>query len=537
MGKGGKGGKGAGDGDRGGWGGLDGERGGRFGFSSDRDERSDRRADRGDRGERNDRGYKGEKGGRDDRDDRNERNERGYKGEKGDRGDRYDRYDRDDRGDRNDRGYKGEKGDRGDRYDKYDRYDRDDRADRNDRGYKGEKGDRGDRYDRYDRDDRADRSDRGYKGEKGGDRGADRSERGGKGRDCYDTGGRDSYEGGKKGNRDNFEGGKGGRDGYSNEKGDRKGDDKGKAKGKGKPREEKVVARGMRGMVIQLIKDKPSGFIQRTDGERDVYFDFVDIEGGEAVNQYDPVEFDMVEGGGQRLYAARVKRLPKDTPLDEGRALKATGPATASAAGSLTGGLLGTPTLLGPGGASKPKSSAPGKLTGGGLSLRPGGMSLTPGGGLGLGPSDKKRDEAKAGALMPASQGDEISTGQEDGDGQDGYTWGRIVSVRTGWGFLQPMGQVATKEDVFFRAADVVGMNGTEPGEDRGGLKIVLPHGRNSHGHKIFWLNPDDEVSYVMSKDHTGKPCAVDIIKEKKGAWRTGRRSMTGYRGAVPKKR
>lgn len=32
----------------------------------------------------------------------------------------------------------------------------------------------------------------------------------------------------------------------------------------------KTVAKGLRGKIIQLLKDKPSGFIQRVDEEKDV---------------------------------------------------------------------------------------------------------------------------------------------------------------------------------------------------------------------------------------------------------------------------
>merc|ERR1719498_654683 len=74
-------------------------------------------------------------------------------------------------------------------------------------------------------------------------------------------------------------------------------------------------------------------------------------------------------------------------------------------------------------------------------------------------------------------------------------------------------------------------MNSTEPGDDGFGLQITLPSGRNSNGYRSFWLAVDDEVSYTMSKDHTGKPCAVCIYKERKGAWRMGRdqnRSQAG---------
>jgi len=116
-------------------------------------------------------------------------------------------------------------------------------------------------------------------------------------------------------------------------------------------------------------------------------------------------------------------------------------------------------------------------------------------------------------------------------------SWGRVVSVRGSFGFLQPIGGGgATSDDIFFRAADVTGMNSTDPGEEGCGLQIVLPHGRNSHGYKTFWLAPDDEVSFISGKDQKGKPCAVDVFKEKKGAWRSGRRTLTGPRGALPRK-
>lgn len=56
-------------------------------------------------------------------------------------------------------------------------------------------------------------------------------------------------------------------------------------------------------------------------------------------------------------------------------------------------------------------------------------------------------------------------------------------------------------------------MNSNDPGLARG-LEITLPHGRNSNGFKTFWLNVDDEVSFVESKDHRGDPCAVEVRKD-----------------------
>ncbi|CAJ1386953.1 unnamed protein product [Effrenium voratum] len=78
------------------------------------------------------------------------------------------------------------------------------------------------------------------------------------------------------------------------EKGDRKGDGKGE-KGKGK-REAKVMVKGLRGKVISFVNGKPSGFIQRTDGEKDVFFDLADVVDGELLERDDIVEFDIVEG-------------------------------------------------------------------------------------------------------------------------------------------------------------------------------------------------------------------------------------------------
>merc|ERR1719267_124584 len=113
--------------------------------------------------------------------------------------------------------------------------------------------------------------------------------------------------------------------------------------------------------------------------------------------------------------------------------------------------------------------------------------------------------------------------------------WGKIVSVRSAYGFLQLIGDVADKGDIFFRAADVVGMSSdcNDVGEANGGLQIVLPSGRNSNGHRSFYLMPDDEVSFSMSQDPTGKPCGINIRKERKGAWRSTREeSSRGNRGS-----
>ncbi|CAE7406745.1 unnamed protein product [Symbiodinium natans] len=55
----------------------------------------------------------------------------------------------------------------------------------------------------------------------------------------------------------------------------------------------------------------------------------------------------------------------------------------------------------------------------------------------------------------------------------------------------------------------------------------------NSNGAKKFYINLEDEVSFVMSKDLTGKPCAASVVKERKGAWRTNRgRRLPGAKDA-----
>ncbi|CAE7942814.1 PLSP1 [Symbiodinium sp. KB8] len=137
-------------------------------------------------------------------------------------------------------------------------------------------------------------------------------------------------KGGDKGERKG--GGKGDKGG--NRKGDAKGD-----KGKGK-KEVKVVSTGLRGKVIKFVAGKPSGFIQRADGEKDVFFDLADVVEGE-IEVEDFVEFDVVEGLDRKLYGSKVKKLPKDTDLkEEGQVLKSTTVHTASKAGSLTGGGL-----------------------------------------------------------------------------------------------------------------------------------------------------------------------------------------------------
>mmetsp|Transcript_122692 Transcript_122692/g.308566 ORF Transcript_122692/g.308566 Transcript_122692/m.308566 type:complete len:1646 (-) Transcript_122692:74-5011(-) len=347
-------------------------------------------------------------------------------------------------------------------------------------------------------------------------------------------------KGGKhaKGDKGNDKGGKKG------SPHDGKGVEKGEKGGKG-ARPEKLVKQGLRGKITKLFEDKPSGFIQRLDGGgKDVYFDLADVVGEDAVELFDLVDFDIVEGRDQRFYAARVKKLPKDTP-EENRSLKSSTPLTASKAGSLTGGGIS----LGPAGGKKP-----GSLTGG-LSLRPGsalspggsltgglGGGLRPGGGLGgsLGSGgsglvgESRREDAGKTPGGPSCRDDgPVAVEDEEGE-EDGVEWGRVVSTRERFGFLHRLGGSAgVSGDVFFRAADVVGMNSSEPGEAGKGIEITLPHGRNSNGFKSFWLNVDDEVSYVMSKDHLGKPCAVDIRKERKGAWRTGRRACTGPRSAA----
>mmetsp|Transcript_72985 Transcript_72985/g.171074 ORF Transcript_72985/g.171074 Transcript_72985/m.171074 type:complete len:1555 (+) Transcript_72985:434-5098(+) len=320
----------------------------------------------------------------------------------------------------------------------------------------------------------------------------------GKSHEGKGKGERDDRSDERKGERKGFDkgGGKGGKGdkGEKGEKGDRKGGGKGE-KGKGK-REVKVVSRGLRGKVISFVTGKPSGFIQRTDGEKDVFFDLADVVEGE-VERDDIVEFDIVEGLDAKLYGSKVKKLPKDTDLkEEGHVLKSTSVHTASKAGSLTGGGL----TLGPSSKGSGRLSAP-------VSLRPGGSltaSFTGG---------KAKEEPKP-------------TEEPAGD-QESCLWGRIVNVYGGFGFLKQLGNNGDAQDIFFRAADVIGMNCLEPGNASSEcLEITALPSRNSNGFKKFYINIEDEVSFVMSKDHNGKPCAASVVKERKGAWRTntGRR-------------
>jgi len=350
------------------------------------------------------------------------------------------------------------------------------------------------------------------KGGKKGDRRKGDTQRDGKGGEKgYRKGdgkaGDKGEKGGEKGDR------KG--DGKAGDKGDRKGDSKGSGKGKkdaGKGKvEPKVISKGLRGKIYSFLSGKASqahsGFIRRADGENDVYFDLVDVIEGEPMEKDDVVEFDIVEGSDKKHYAARIKKLPKDTDLKEaGQSLKSTAAHVASKTGSLTGGGLS----LGP------SKLGGGKLTGA-VSLRPGGLtgavSLRPGGQEASAASPKVPSK-------PATDDPEEDTGPPDD-----CCWGRVVSVRGTFAFLQQLGNDAGPNDIFCRAADVVGMNSLDPGSSGpDSLEIVLPNVRNSNGFKKFYLNLQDEVSYVLSKDHMGKPCAASVVKERKGAWRTGRR-------------
>mmetsp|Transcript_38839 Transcript_38839/g.91391 ORF Transcript_38839/g.91391 Transcript_38839/m.91391 type:complete len:1568 (+) Transcript_38839:638-5341(+) len=331
-------------------------------------------------------------------------------------------------------------------------------------------------------------------------------DKGGKGKPAGDTSRYDRNDKGEKGDRSGYKGG-----------GDR---DKGGGKGgKGKPpREEKVVEKGLKGKVVSFIAKKPSGFIKRLDGERDVYFDLADVIDGEEVRVNDYVEFDVVEGNNERLYAARVKKASQDAPMAEETKPAPKGSLTGALTGSLTGALTGSLTAAATSaGATKLGASTPGKLTGG-LSLRPGGLLAAASGNVSLRPT------TSSGTTPTSAQ-----TGGQNED--DGLQWGRVVLVQQAYGFLQPLVGSDTA-DVFFRAADVVGINCNDPGEDGVGLQIQLPGGRNAtSNYRTFWLKTDDEVSYVLSKDHVGKPCAVQVRKEQKGAWRNrksdGRDSFT----------
>ncbi|CAE7409401.1 Znfx1, partial [Symbiodinium sp. CCMP2456] len=121
---------------------------------------------------------------------------------------------------------------------------------------------------------------------------------------------------------------------------------------------------------------------------------------------------------------------------------------------------------------------------------------------------------------------------------------GRIVNVYGGFGFLKQLGNEADGQDIFFRAADVIGINCLEPGSastECRGLELkpgdmgspfdcICPRGLEINlrtSSKKFYINLEDEVSFVMSKDTvgdlTGKPCAASVVKERKGAWRTNR--------------
>lgn len=340
------------------------------------------------------------------------------------------------------------------------------------------------------------------KGGKAFDRARDNDRRG-KGKREDGKGGFNEDRGGKRGKGEDDEGGNDGKGkGRKGEKGE-----KGDKGGKGKGRPEKLISKGIRGKIVQFIKGKPSGFIRRVDGEPDVYFDFADVLDGKECELEDLVEFDIIEGTNQRYYATRVKILPKDANLNEGSTLMKSSlgdnspvPLAPLSALGLTGGLLSF-------GAPKPKS-----LFGGGLQMR--------------GPSTPSGSSAGALAAMKKKEEEPKGVEGDDGDGasKDICLWGRIVSVSGGFGFLQQINATFEAKDIFFRAADVVGMNSSEPGEEGEGLQIVLHHGRNSNGFKSFWLAPGDEVSYQMSKDHKGNPCAADIYKERKGQWRVGRR-------------
>eukprot|EP00927_Polykrikos_kofoidii_P034052 TRINITY_DN28882_c0_g1_i1.p1 TRINITY_DN28882_c0_g1~~TRINITY_DN28882_c0_g1_i1.p1 ORF type:complete len:1871 (+),score=353.17 TRINITY_DN28882_c0_g1_i1:773-6385(+) len=338
-------------------------------------------------------------------------------------------------------------------------------------------------------------------------------------RDRGDHGKGERFERGERGGKTDY--GKGTRergdfskgDRYDNDfKGDSKGDksgDKGGKGGKGKVREERIVARSLRGRVVNFVWEKPSGYIKRFDDEKDAYFDFADVLGNEELKVNDLVEFDIVQGSDDRQYSARIKKLPKDTPISEKKTgLNFSTPVSAAKAGSLTGSSFG----LG----GKPTSALSGPL-----SLRPGGpggVSLAPGGGAGGG--EKKKNEFRP--LAKEADGD------GEGDDVDGVQWGRIIAVYNAFGFLKSMGSDGEKDDIFFRASDVVGMNSNEPGVEDSGMQILSATGRKSNGHKCFWLAKEDEVSYTMSKDHTGRPCAANIYKEKKGAWRCPRERKKG---------
>lgn len=317
-------------------------------------------------------------------------------------------------------------------------------------------------------------------------------------------------KGDRKGDRKGTEKGKRNGDGRSKgekgekgDKSDRKGEGKGEGKGdkggKGK-REVKVVAKGLRGKITTFVNGKPSGFIQRTDGEKDVFFDLADVVDGETLERDDIVEFDIVEGLDKKLYGSRVKKLPKETDLkEESQVLKSTTVHMASKAGSLTGGGL----TLGP----TSRLGGSGKLSGP-VSLRPGGSLAPP-----------------AGAAKPKETKEVPEELPQD---QESCLWGRIVNVYGGFGFLKKLGD-ADGQDIFFRAADVIGMNSLDPGSPSTEcLEIVQANTRNSNGFKKFYITLEDEVSFVMSKDHTGKPCAAAVMKERKGAWRTstGRRRI-----------
>jgi len=116
--------------------------------------------------------------------------------------------------------------------------------------------------------------------------------------------------------------------------------------------------------------------------------------------------------------------------------------------------------------------------------LSPGGGLSTPLGGMKAKKDDKEKGEEDEREDPPG------------GPDEDGIEWGRIISVYGAYGFLRPLGAY-NDADIFFRASDVIGMNGTDPGmENENALQISLPSGRMSNGFKCFWLAKDDEVSY-----------------------------------------
>mmetsp|Transcript_101999 Transcript_101999/g.233606 ORF Transcript_101999/g.233606 Transcript_101999/m.233606 type:complete len:1568 (+) Transcript_101999:399-5102(+) len=264
---------------------------------------------------------------------------------------------------------------------------------------------------------------------------------------------------------------------------------KGRPKGKGKGFDDKFLRTEQGKIVSFLARNANSGFITPDSGQADVFFDISDIVGAGTAAVGDRVEYDLMERRNGKCHASRIKLNPP--PLPPTPVVRKSNPRPAEDGG---------PRSLRPGGGTK-------------TSLRPGGLRP------GTKPASKPQGER-------APQHQELIGGgaAAAAAGISGRLFGKVVSLKGTFGFLQPIDGKDGTSDVFFRGSDVVGCRASSNSSSETAMPITVAGGR------VFHLDVGDELSYVTSPANPAKAMAVQCIKEEPGAWRDPANSVVGER-------